>query len=78
MQIKIFIKEHDIVRKISLQKKKREFFENKLKQCIGKPKDLWNAIKSLRLPNTSGGCIVGALAENHIVKHNAKSILKTF
>ena len=39
---------------------------------------LRKAIKSLGLPNTSGGCIVGALAENQIVKHDTKSILKTF
>ena len=61
-----------------IAKKKKEFFENKLKECIGKPKDLWKAIKSLGLPNKSGGCIVGALAENQIVKHDTKSILKTF
>ena len=59
-------------------KKKKEFFENKLKECIGKRKDLWKAIKSLRLPNKSGGCVVGALAENQIVKHDTKSVLKTF
>ena len=69
---------HVIVCKISLQKRKKESFENKLKECIGKPKDLWKAIKSLGLPNKSGGCIVGALAENQIVKHDTKSILKTF
>ena len=57
--------------------KKKRFFENKLKEYIGKPKDLWKAIKSLGLPNKSGGCIVGALAENQIVKHDTKSILKT-
>ena len=59
-------------------KKKKKFFEKKFKECIGKPKDLWKAIKSLGLPNKSGGCIVGALAENQIVKHDTKSILKTF
>ena len=59
-----------------IAKKKKEFFENKLKECIGK--DLWKAIKSLGLPNKSGECIVGALAENQIVNHNTKSILKTF
>ena len=59
-----------------IAEKKKEFFENKLKECIGK--DLWKAIKSLGLPNKSGGCIVGALAENQIVKHDTKSILKTF
>ena len=61
-----------------IAKKKTEFFENKLKECIGKPKDLWKAIKSVGIPNKSGGCIIGALAENQIVKHDAKSILITF
>ena len=63
MQIKRFIKEHGV---------------QNLKECIVKPKDLWKALKLLRLPNKSGGCIVGALAENQIVKHDTKSILKTF
>ena len=58
-------------------KKKKEFFENKLKERMGKPKDLWKAIKSLGLPNKSGRCIVGALVENQIVKNQTKSILKT-
>ena len=61
-----------------IAKKKKEFFENKLKECIGKPKDLQKAIKSLGLPSKSGRCIVGALTENQIVKHDTKSILKTF
>ena len=47
---------------ILLQKKLNEFFKNKLKECIGKPKDLWKAIKSLGLTNKSCGYIVGALA----------------
>ena len=41
-------------------------------------KHLWKAFKSLGPPNKSGGCITSALAENHVVKHNTKSILKTF
>ena len=61
-----------------IAKKKKQIFENKLEKCIGKPKDLRKAIKSLGLPNKSGGCIVGALAENQIVKHDSKPILKTF
>ena len=61
-----------------IAKKKKEFLEKKLKESIGKPKDLWKAIKSLGLPNKSGGYIVGALAENQTVKHDTKSILKTF
>ena len=59
-----------------IAKKKKEFFENKLKECIGKLKVLQKAIKLLRLFNKSGGCIVGTLAENEIVKHDTKSILK--
>ena len=51
-----------------IAKKKKEFFENKLKERISKPKDLWKAIKPLGLPNKSRGCIVGALAKNQIVK----------
>ena len=61
-----------------ITKKKKEFFENELRECIGKPKNLWKAIKSLGLPNKSGGCIVNALTENQIVKHDTKSILKVF
>ena len=54
------------------------FFKNKLPEFIGKPKDLWKAFKSLGLPSKSGGCIIGALAENKILKHYTQSILKTF
>ena len=60
---------------------KKEFFENKLKECIGKSKLLWKVIKSLRLPNKSGGCIVGAFAENQIVKmiqSQFQKLLKVF
>ena len=46
--------------------------------CIGKLKDLWKAIKSLGRPNKFGRCIVVALAEERKVKHDNKSILKTF
>ena len=58
--------------------KKKQLFENKLKECIGKPKNFSKATKSLGLPNKSGGGIVGALAENQKVKHDTMSILKTF
>ena len=63
--------------KISLEKRKNNFLKTNSKS-IGKPKDLWKAIKSLGLPSKSGRCIVGALTENQIVKHDTKSILKTF
>ena len=71
MWMKRFIK--DVVYKISLQKIKKKFLKTNSKSVY-----LWKAIKSLGLPNKSGGCIVGALAENQMVKHDTKSILKTF
>ena len=43
------MKVHDIGYKISLQRRKNSFFQNILRKCIGKPKDLWKAIKSFRL-----------------------------
>ena len=58
--------------------RKKEFFENKSKECIGKPEDLWKAAKSLGLLNESSWCIDGTFPENQIVKHDTKSIWKIF
>ena len=52
LQIRIFTKEHDLLHKISFQKK--GYFEKKLGIC--KPKDQWKALKSFGLPNKSGEC----------------------
>ena len=57
-----------------IAKKKKDFFENKLKECIGKPRDLWRAIKSFPIPNKYGGYIVGVLVENQIVKYDISQI----
>ena len=37
---------------------KRSFFEKKLSESIGKPKDLWKALKSLGFPNKISSCEV--------------------
>ena len=57
-----------------IAKKKKDFFENKLKECIGKPRDLWKTIKSFPIPNKSGGYIVGVLVENQIVEYGISQI----
>ena len=57
-----------------IAKKKKELFENNLKECISKPRDLWKAIKSFPIPNKSGGYIVGLLVENQIVKYDISQI----
>ena len=41
--------------------KKRVFFEKKLTESIGKPKDLWKVLRSLGLPSKSSCCEVNAL-----------------
>ena len=38
--------------------KKRAFLENKLTESIGKPKDLWKALRSLGLPSKTSSCEV--------------------
>ena len=54
--------------------KKRSFFENKLIESIGKPKDLWKALKSLGFPNKISSCEFRALKINNAVEHDANSI----
>lgn len=41
--------------KISLQKKKKEFFEDKVKKYVGNSKTLWKALKLIGLRNKSDG-----------------------
>ena len=67
------------VRKMTFDKK-RLFFEKKIKltESIGKPKDLWKALKSLGLPNKISSCEVSALKINNTVEHDANSVLESF
>ena len=58
--------------------KKRSLFEKKLSESIGKPKDLWKALKSLGLPNKISSCEVSALKINNTVEHDANLILEGF
>ena len=58
--------------------KKREFLENKLTESIGKPKDLWKALRSLGLPSKTSSCEVNALKINSKVEHDFNSVLEGF
>ena len=51
MQIRKFIIKHakDRIGWFCKKKNKKEYFENKLKENITKPEDLWEALKSLGL-----------------------------
>ena len=52
--------------------------KKKLSESIGKPKDLWKALKSLELPNKISSGEVSALKINNTVEHDANSILEDF
>ena len=58
--------------------KKKDYFENKLNECIGKPKELWKALKSLGLPNKTSSCEVSALKVNKTVQHDTNLVLGRF
>ena len=58
--------------------KKKEYFENKLNECIGKPKELWKALKSLGLPNKTSSCEVSALKVNKTVQYDTYLVLSGF
>ena len=58
--------------------KKRAFLENKLTESIGKPKDLWKALRSLGLPSKTSSCEVNALKGNNKVEHDVNSVLEGF
>lgn len=50
----------------------------KKKKNENKPTELVAKSKAQGLPNKPGGCMIGAAAENQIIKHETKSILNTF
>ena len=58
--------------------KKKYYFENKLNECICKPKELWKALKSLGLPIKISSCEVSALKVNKTVKHGTNLVLGGF
>ena len=58
--------------------KKNDYFENKLNECIGKPKELWKALKFLGLPNKTFSCEVRALKVNKTVQHDTNLVLGGF
>ena len=58
--------------------KKKYHFENKLNQCIGKPKELWKALKYLVLPKKISSCEVSALKVNKTFQQDTNLVLGRF
>ena len=57
--------------------KKREYFENKLKENIAKPKDLWKTLKSLGLSKIFSLVQTNAIEDNKRLKSDLKSVAQT-
>ena len=55
--------------------KKKMFFENRLNDSIGKPKELWKALKSLGLPSKTSVCGTTAFKVNNTTSFETKSTL---
>ena len=58
--------------------KKKSFFENKLNDSVGKPKELWKALKSLGLPSKTSICGTTALKVKNATNFETKSKLEVF
>ena len=56
----------------------RVFWRKKITKYFGKPKDLWKALKFLRLPNRISSGEVSPLKINHAVEHSVNSVLEGF
>ena len=58
--------------------KKEAFFEEKLSETIGKPKELWESFKSLGMPNKTVISNFNAIEENDTLTYDTPSISKIF
>ena len=65
------------VKKLFVQKK-RNYFEAKLTENIGKPKELRKTLKRFGLPNKVSIAKNNALKDNKVVKYGQKSLSKFF
>ena len=58
--------------------KKREYFENNLKENIAKPKDLCKTLKSLGLSRNVSVIQTNAIEDNKRLKYDMKSVAQIF
>ena len=58
--------------------KKQAFLEEKLSETIGKPKELWESLKSLGMPNKMVIASFNAIEENDTLTYDTCSISKIF
>ena len=58
--------------------KKKKFFKEKLSETIGKPKELWESLKSLGMPNKTVISNFNAIEQDNTLTHDTRSISKVF
>ena len=58
--------------------KKQASFEEKLSETIGKPKELWESLRSLCMPNKTVISNFNAIEENDTLTYDTRSISKIF
>ena len=58
--------------------KKRIYYENKLKENIGKPKELWKTLKSLGLPNKKSSSSTFCLKKDGALHFDSKTVSTIF
>ena len=58
--------------------KRDHFLKKTLSESVGKPEDLWKALKFLGLPDKISSCEVSALKINNTAEHDANLILEGF
>ena len=61
-----------------IKTKKAQFYKTKLKENIGKPKELWKALKSLGLPSKKGSSFNICLEKNNNIHFDDKTNSNTF
>ena len=57
-------------------RQKQVFFEEKLSETIGKPKELWESLKSLGMPNETVISNFNAIEENDTLTYDTRLISK--
>ena len=62
-----------------IKEKNKQFYKGKLKEIIGKPKDLWKTLKSLGLPSKKGSNILNiCLKKDDKINFDKKTNVNTF
>ena len=61
-----------------LAAKKQVFFDEKLSESVGKPKDLWTTLKSLGIPKKTAVSNFNAIDNNKSLTYDIKTMSKVF